>query len=134
MISNTGRAVCVKRLLKNLNKRKLIKKNNRLINSIFIKGIQLIIEDIINNNIHFKFPSYNKKTAELFMDNISGEDFKNLYKKGYFRDIDWMISNFTSYYIKFQLSSQRKTYTYPVYLDKQYKQMLTKYINEGKQY
>jgi hypothetical protein len=44
--------------------------------SIFNKGMQLIIEDIIENNVYFLLPSLGTNESYLYMDKTSGNDFK----------------------------------------------------------
>ena len=49
--------------------------------SIFTKGMQLIIEDIIENNVHFLLPTLGSNESYLYMKKTSGKDFKNAFKK-----------------------------------------------------
>jgi hypothetical protein len=65
--------------------------------SIFTKGMQLIIEDIIENNIYFLLPNAGSNEAYLYMNKLQGADFKNAFKKGKWRDVDFLTSNFTGY-------------------------------------
>jgi hypothetical protein len=50
--------------------------------SIFTKGMQLIIEDIIENNVYFLLPTLGTSESYLYMNKVSGESFKKAFKKG----------------------------------------------------
>ena len=53
--------------------------------SIFTKGMQLIIEDIIENNVHFLLPTLGSNEAYLYMKKTAGNNFKNAVKNVYIR-------------------------------------------------
>ena len=64
---------------------------------IFSRGMQLIVEDIIENNVHFLLPSLGKSESYLYMKKTQGNDFKKAFKKGKWNDVDFLTSNFTGY-------------------------------------
>ena len=75
--------------------------------SIFTRGMQLIIEDIIENNVHFLLPTAGSNEAYLYMKKTSGNDFKKAFKNGKWRDIDFLTSNFTGYQMAHTTKSKK---------------------------
>ena len=103
--------------------------------SIFNKGMQLIIEDIIENNVHFLFPNLGGSEAYLYMGKTSGDDFKKAFRKGKWRDVDFITSNFTGYQLSFAIkSNKRPVKDKPIYVGYKHKQRITELTNEGKRY
>lgn len=103
--------------------------------SIFTKGLQLIIEDIIENNVHFLLPTLGSAEAYLYMDKISGNNFKKAVRRGKWKDVDFLTSNFTGYQIALSVKSkkrpEKKKY---IYLGHKHKDRITELTNEGKRY
>lgn len=103
--------------------------------SIFIRAMQLIINDIIDNNTHFKLPGIGKTQSYIYMDRISGKQFKRAYKNGKWNDIDFLMSNFSGYQLVLEMLNQnkipRKKY---IYLSAQDKLKIVNNTNNGKQY
>ena len=103
--------------------------------SIFTKGMQLIIEDIIENNVHFLLPTLGSSEAYLYMNKTSGNDFKKAFKRGKWRDVDFLTSNFTGYQLSLKVkSSKRPEKDKSIYLGYQHKDRITELTNEGKRY
>ena len=103
--------------------------------SIFTKGMQLIIEDIIENNIYFLLPNAGSNEAYLYMNKLQGADFKNAFKKGKWRDVDFLTSNFTGYQLSLLVKSKKRpTKEKPIYLGYKHKDRITELTNEGKRY
>lgn len=103
--------------------------------SIFTKGMQLIIEDIIENNTYFLLPTLGSNESYLYMKKTSGKDFKNAFKKGKWNDIDFLTSNFTGYQLALSVKSpKRPEKEKPIYLGYKYKDRITELTNEGKRY
>ena len=103
--------------------------------SIFTKGMQLIIEDIIENNVHFLLPTLGSSEAYLYMNKTQGKDFKNAFKKGKWNDVDFLTSNFTGYQLALSVkSSKRPEKIKPIYLGYKHKDRITELTNEGKRY
>ena len=102
---------------------------------IFTKGMQLIIEDIIENNIYFLLPNAGSNEAYLYMNKLQGADFKNAFKKGKWRDIDFLTSNFTGYQLSLLVKSKKRpAKEKPIYLGYKHKDRITELTNEGKRY
>ena len=40
--------------------------------SIFTRAVEVIVNDIINNNVHFKLPQIGPNQAFIYMDKVSG--------------------------------------------------------------
>ena len=103
--------------------------------SIFNKGMQLIVEDIIENNVHFLLPTLGSTEAYLYMKKTSGNDFKNAVKRGKWRDVDFLTSNFTGYQLALSVkSNKRPEKEKPIYLGYKHKDRITELTNEGKRY
>lgn len=103
--------------------------------SIFTRGMQLIIEDIIENNTYFLLPTAGSNEAYLYMNKTSGNSFKNAVKHGKWRDVDFLTSNFTGYQLSLKTkSSKRPEKEKTIYLDYKHKDRITELTNEGKRY
>lgn len=103
--------------------------------SIFTKGMQLIIEDIIESNVHFLLPTLGSSEAYLYMNKTSGSDFKKAFKRGKWRDVDFLTSNFTGYQLSLKVkSSKRPEKDKSIYLGYKHKDRITELTNEGKRY
>ena len=103
--------------------------------SIFMKGLQMIVEDIIENNVHFLLPTLGANEAYLYMKKTSGTDFKNAFKRGKWRDVDFLTSNFTGYQLALSVkSNKRPEKEKPIYLGYKHKDRITELTNEGKRY
>ena len=103
--------------------------------SIFTRGMQLIIEDIIENNVHFLLPTLGSNESYLYMKKTSGKDFKNAFKKGKWNDVDFLTSNFTGYQLALSVKSpKRPEKEKPIYLGYKHKDRITELTNEGKRY
>lgn len=103
--------------------------------SIFSKGMQLIIEDIIENNVHFLLPPLGSSEAYLYMKKTSGKDFKNAFKKGKWKDVDFLTSNFTGYQMALKVKSKKRPEKEKlIYLGYKHKDRITELTNEGKRY
>ena len=103
--------------------------------SIFNKGVQLIVEDIIENNVHFLLPTLGSNESYLYMKKTSGQDFKNAVRKGKWRDVDFLTSNFTGYQLALSVKSKKRPEKEkPIYLGYKHKDRITELTNEGKRY
>lgn len=103
--------------------------------SIFAKGMQLIVEDIIENNVHFLLPTLGSSESYLYMKKTSGNDFKKAVRNGKWRDIDFLTSNFTGYQLAMSVKSpKRPEKEKSIYLDYKHKDRITELTNEGKRY
>ena len=103
--------------------------------SIFAKGMQLIVEDIIENNVHFLLPTLGSSESYLYMKKTSGNDFKKAVRNGKWGDIDFLTSNFTGYQLAMSVKSpKRPEKEKSIYLDYKHKDRITELTNEGKRY
>lgn len=103
--------------------------------SIFTKGMQLIIEDIIENNVHFLLPTLGSNEAYLYMKKTSGNDFRQAVKRGKWRDVDFLTSNFTGYHLSLLVKSpKRPEKEKSIYLGYKHKDRITELTNNGKRY
>lgn len=103
--------------------------------SIFTKGMQLIVEDIIENNIYFLLPTLSKNEAYLYMKKIQGKDFKEAFKNGKWKDVDFLESNFTGYQLALSVKSKKRPEKEKlIYLGYKHKDRITELTNEGKRY
>ncbi len=59
--------------------------------------IYKIILDIIENNVTFVLPLYFGRYAEMSMFQYEGDLFKYMYKRGSFKDVDFIKSDFSAY-------------------------------------
>ena len=95
----------------------------------------LIIEDIIENNVHFLLPTAGSNEAYLYMKRTSGQDFKNAFKRGKWNDVDFLTSNFAGYQLALSVkSNKRPEKEKPIYLGYKHKDRITELTNEGKRY
>lgn len=103
--------------------------------SIFTKGMQLIIEDIIENNVHFLLPTAGSNEAYLYMKKTSGNDFRKAFKNGKWRDIDFLTSNFTGYQLALTTKSKKRPEKEKsIYLGYKHKDRISELTNQGKRY
>lgn len=103
--------------------------------SIFARSLELVVDDIIENNTQFKFPGLGRTQAYLQMNRVQGDAFKRLFKKGRWRDVDFIKSNFCGYCLQLVMKSlKRPMREKQIYLSKTKKQRITDYTNQGKQY
>lgn len=103
--------------------------------SIFTKGMQLIVEDIIENNVHFLLPTVGSNEAYLYMMKTSGNHFKKAFKNGKWNDVDFITSNFTGYQLAMSVQSpKRPKKEKKIYLGYKHKDRITELTNEGKRY
>lgn len=114
-----------------LEKRSAIKK-------VFKESIKLILQDIIDNNDTFILPPFGTYYGEIHMDKITDGDFERAKSNGKFQDVDFLESLFTGYQLALYLKSKKHKYSFrlkkPIYVNKFYKDQITKNTNEGKQY
>lgn len=103
--------------------------------SIFAKGMQLIVEDIIENNVHFLLPTLGSNESYLYMKKTSGNDFKKAFKNGKWQDVDFLSSNFTGYQLAMSVkSTKRPEKEKIIYLGYKHRDRITELTNEGKRY
>lgn len=103
--------------------------------SIFARSVQIVVDDIIDNNTHFKFPGVGSQQAYMYMKRTTGKDFKKAFKNGKWNDVDFITSNFSGYQLALQIEGQNKmSREKPIYLAAKDKQRIVDNTNNGKQY
>lgn len=106
-----------------------------LATKIFEDCFHTILLDIINNNITFVLPLKFGEYAEISMKQFSEEKFKDLYNKGKFNDLDYVLTQFTGNQLSFRYMKRDKGYKEKlIYVGSKLKKLITKYTYEGKQY
>lgn len=71
--------------------------NKKLRNKVFIRLLELVMTDLVEKGIQFDLPAVNKHRSYFCVDLIPEQKFKELYKQGKYRFIDWFITNCTAY-------------------------------------
>lgn len=106
-----------------------------LVKQIFRESIKLILDDIIENNATFELPVVGSKKCDIHMQKFKNEAFKRLKRAGKWKDIDFLKSMFTGYQLGlFMYDNNRTPRVKNIYVNKYYKDKITKNVNEGKQY
>lgn len=106
-----------------------------LASKIFKDCFYEILLDIIDNNITFVLPLRYGNYAEIYMKQFSDDDFKRVYKKGKFNNIDFVLSQFTGNQLTFKYSTRTVGYREkPIYVNKELKKLIEKYTNAARQY
>lgn len=103
--------------------------------SIFVRSLEIVVDDIIENNTRFKFPGIGTTQAYLQMKRTTGSAFKHAFKHGKWRAVDFIKSYFTGYQLSLIMESLKRPIREKlVYLSKNKTKKLTEYTNQGKQY
>lgn len=103
--------------------------------SIFAKSVQMVVDDIIDNNVHFKLPGMARTQAYMYMKRTEGKKFKKAFKNGKWNDIDFVMSNFSGYQLTLEMQSEKRLpREKPIYLSAKDKQRIVDNTNRGKQY
>lgn len=109
-----------------------------LIKKIFKDNIKLVLQDIIDNNSTFVLPAMGRSQAEIHMQGFSDSEFERVRKNGKFKDVDFLESLFTGYQLYLYIKSKDDKYHVkkkkPIYVNKFFKDQITKNTNNGKQY
>ena len=140
----TGYAFNVTELFENFNNKRLsISSSNcqktvgypdkrELVLQIFLYAIKVILLDIIQNNITFKFPT--KRECYLNIVRTSGEEFKQARRNGKWLDVDYLKSDFSGNQMQFMFIANEREIKKPVYLSSNLKDMITENTNNGMVY
>ena len=103
--------------------------------SIFTRSVQMVVDDIINNNVDFKFPTLGQTQAYLRMKRTTCQNFKKAFKNGKWNDVDFLTSNFSGYQIVLDMESKKRTTRQKdIYLSPKDRDRITENTNLGKQY
>ena len=103
---------------------------HRLYGRILRYFFYLVIIDIIENSITFKFPPGTR--ARLEMVPVSGEDFVKARQNGAFQDVDFLASNFTGYQLNLTTVNKYGKWHKRIYVSSKYRDRITELTNQGK--
>ena len=124
-----------KTLVKNFKTKQL---KRRKVKQVFRTGVEVILNDIIENNSTFQLPSLGYYGGEIHFEPVTGEEFKRLRAKGKFSGIDFLETMFTSYQLYLYIGGKNDVLFYrrkfPIYISKFYKDKLVNLVNQGKTY
>lgn len=106
-----------------------------LAEQIFIRSVQMVVDDIIDNNVHFKLPGLGRTQAYMYMKRTEGKKFKKAFKNGKWNDVDFITSNFSGYQLNLEMQSEKRLPREKmIYLSAKDKQRIIDHTNNGKQY
>ena len=110
----------------------------RKIKQVFRTGIEVILNDIIENNNTFQLPPLGYYGGEIHFEAVSGSEFERLRAKGKFSGIDFLETIFTGYQLYLYLHGKRDNFLhrrkYPIYMSNYLKEKLETLANNGKTY
>ncbi len=119
-----------------LYKTKVLKRQK--VKQVFRTGVEIILNDIIENNSTFKVPSMGYYGGEIHFEPVTGSEFERLRAKGKFSGIDFLESLFTGYQLYLYIHGKRDNFLhrrkFPIYINKFYKEKLESLVNQGKTY
>ena len=124
---------------KNLKQKYKTKQDMRKkVKQVFRTGIDVILNDIIENNASFKVPSFKYSGADIHFEPITGSEFKRLREKGKFSGIDFLETLFTGYQLYLYLHGRYDNFLarkkIPIYISNHYKEKMESLANQGKTY
>lgn len=106
-----------------------------LASKIFTDCFYEILLDIIENNVTFVLPLKFGNYAEMFMKQYADDEFKNVYKRGKFRRIDYILSQFMGNQITYRYNTHNNGPKYkPIYVNGLLKEKIEQYTHEAKSY
>lgn len=120
----------LKRALKAIPK-KYYNNYPELYGQIFKYFFFLMIQDIIENNISFKFPH---SDSYIEMQAVHGDDFKRAREAGAFPDVDYLASNFTGYNIAFRRNGRWGSRSKRLHISRRFTDRITELTNQGKKW
>lgn len=119
-----------------LGKTKQLKRQK--IKQVFREGVNIILEDIIDNNATFKIQGIGCQGGEIHFEPITGSEFERVYAKGKFKGVDFIESLFTGYQLYLYIHGKRDNFLsrrkIPIYFGGYLKEKLIQHTNEGKVY
>ena len=101
---------------------------------VFRTCFKIIIDDIVERNVTFWFPTNGIIKCNMHMKRVRGIAFQRSRRVGKWADIDILKSNFSGYEIGLYMLGNRTPRVKTVYVDKPTKANISKHTNEGKQY
>lgn len=120
----------------------LIQKTKNLkrqkVKQVFREGVNIILEDIVENNVSFKAQGIGSQRGEIHFEPITGSEFERVYAKGKFKGVDFLESFFTGYQLYLYTYNKNQSLAHkkkiPIYFGGFLKEKLVQNINEGKTY
>ncbi len=104
-----------------------------LAQKIFLRYLYLLLNDLIGGGKMFHFPS--KHMCCIKMIKIEGEEFKKFRKRGFFRKVDFLISNFSGYFLAMEyINRVGRKKTKHIVLSKNMADEILRKTNEGFRY
>lgn len=98
---------------------------------VFEVGLRKIIDDIVENNITLRLPTYTNYTAQIGMQPITGERLKH---RQMFDWYDLVAANFTLYRLFLTNHTERETKSYEIFVGDDTNARIDKYAMDGKIY
>ena len=121
-----------------INKYRTKQLKKQKVKQVFRTGVEIILNDIIENNNTFITPTFNTTFGKIHFDPVKGEEFKRLRAKGKFSGVDFLETLFTGYQLYLHLYRQKNDILpkkkIPIYISSYYKQKMENLINNGKVY
>lgn len=109
------------------------KDRDALVKKIFRDSVKVILSDIIDNNVTFILPT-NKGIADIHVRRTYGEDFKKARKRGKWKNVDFLSSNFSGNELVLSMKHNVFSKEKIIYVDKNLKSKITENTNNGMQY
>mgnify|MGYP007064439931 FL=1 len=109
------------------------KDRDTLVKKIFRDSVKVILNDIIDNNVTFILPT-NKGIADIHVRRTYGEDFKKARKRGKWKNVDFLSSNFSGNELVLSMKHNVFSKEKIIYVDKNLKSKITENTNNGMQY
>ncbi len=109
------------------------KDRDALVKKIFRDSVKVIFSDIIDNNVTFILPT-NKGIADIHVRRTYGEDFKKARKRGKWKNVDFLSSNFSGNELVLSMKHNVFSKEKIIYVDKNLKSKITENTNNGMQY
>lgn len=122
---NVGNQRQMKKIYKYDRKKALIAK-------IFFSFMKMVIKDMIENGTTFHLP--NKNLAMFTWDKLQGEKFKKSINSGKIDNLDYIMSNFTLYFMIFKYFYAGKFSTKNIVVNNTLKDKITEKANQGFSY
>lgn len=102
---------------------------------IFARSMEIIVDDIIENNVHFKLPGRPNLQSYIYMKRTSDQEFKKAFRNGKWNDVDFIESNFSGYQLTLETQyNEKMPKSKSIYLSAKDRDRITEYTNNGKQY
>lgn len=103
--------------------------------SIFARSLEIVVNDIIDNNTHFKLPTLGHASSYIYMRRTEDAQFKRAFRRGKWNDVDFVMSNFCGYQLAFKIDNpQGNSKHKAIFVGSDLKQKITDNTNKGKQY